>query len=230
MNSRRPAQPASVILGAVILALITLPAASEEASGAVVEDTKGRWQLRLAALTMDSAASSVQVVSGEGISISTDVGGGLGVDVEYRLSKRLGLDFGVLAASPSIGSHVDIGWHGVNVGTGITVAPITAGLNIHLTPDSKVDLYAGPLIAYVVYESFDFSIGKSIGESFTTKNDFGYGVNLGIDIFLGSGGHWALVGNFKYIESTLEATPTDGDTGVTEFDPTIFGLGFAYRF
>jgi outer membrane protein W len=223
MNSKSFVVHTAIILGALITALVTVPAAAEE--------TEGRWQLRLAVLSMDSAASSVELSSGsQGIAISTDMGGGLGVDLEYRLSRRLGLDFGVLAASPQIGTRIDIGWWGINVGTGITVAPITAGLNVHLTPDSRVDLYVGPLLAYVVYESFNVGIGKGVSQSFRTENDLGFGANLGIDIHLGSGGHWSLVGNFKYIDTKLEATPADGNTGVTEFDPTIFGVGVAYRF
>jgi outer membrane protein W len=198
---------------------------------AVTQAGEGRWQLRIAALTMDSRASSIEIDgAGQSLSISTDMGGGAGVGLEYRLSRRLGLDLGLLAAAPQVGSTIDIGWHGVRVGTGITVAPITAGLNIHLTPDSRVDLYAGPLLAYVIYDSFEVSIGHGVRESFSVERDLGFGANFGLDIHLGRAGHWSVIGILKYINSTLEATPSDGDTGITDFDPTIVGVGIAYRF
>ncbi len=223
MNSKALAGPTAAVLAGVIVALATTPTIADAA--------EGRWQLRLAALTMDSGASAVEVIGGgEGISIWTNIGGGLGVDIEYQLSRRLGVDLGVLAATPHIGSRIDFAWWGLSVGTGITVTPITAGLNVHLTPDSRFDLYLGPLLAYVIYESFAVRIGPGVSESFTTGNDFGFGANLGLDIHLGSGGHWSLVALLKYIDTRLEATPADGDTGVTEFDPTIFGIGVAYRF
>ena len=56
------------------------------------------------------------------------------------------------------------------------------------------------------------------------------GGGLGVDIHLGSSGHWSLVGLVRYVDTNLEATPANGDTGVIEFDPTIFGAGVAYRF
>jgi outer membrane protein W len=215
------------LLGAMVVAGIAALAAAPSVSHAA----DGRWRLRLAALAMDSNASSVKVVgsSGSGISVSTDVGGGIGIGAEYQMSRRLGVDLGVLLAA-DLGTRVDIGWSGVNVGTGITVRPFTAGLNVHLTPDSRFDLYLGPLLAYVVYDSFEVSVGRGVTQSISTENDLGFGANLGVDVHLGNGRHWSLVGNFKYIDTTLEATPAGSATGSTDFDPTIVGFGVGYRF
>ena len=35
------------------------------------------------------------------------------------------------------------------------ITPVYAALNVHLTPDSRADLYVGPIVAYVVYSSFE---------------------------------------------------------------------------
>jgi outer membrane protein len=207
---------------AVATALVT-PSAS-------AGDVERPWQLRLAFVTMDSDANLAEVSdSNGGIMINTGIGGGVSVDMEYRASRRLGLDFGVLAATPSIGTQVEIGWSGVSVSSGITVAPITIGLNVHVTPDSRLDVYLGPLVAYVAYNSFDLNIGPGINESFSTGNDISFGINLGVDVFLGKG-RWSVNATFKYIDSTLEAAPSDGDPGTIDFDPMIFGFGVGFRF
>jgi len=222
MKNKTLKQVVPTVLITLSVALAALPATAG--------DIERPWRLRLALVSMDSDANFADIgASDDGFAISTGIGGGLSVDLEYRASRRLGLDFGVLAASPSIGTRIEIGWHGVSVSTGITVAPVTFGLNIHLTPDSRVDVYLGPLVAYVKYNSFELHVGPGASEVFHTGDDFGLGANLGVDILLGKG-RWSLNATLKYISSTLEATPIGGDTGTVDFDPTIFGVGVGFRF
>jgi len=207
------------------LALATALAAPQ----ALASEIEHPWQLRLAFISMDSDANFAEIDgSAEGIVVSTGIGGGLSLDMEYRPSRRLGLDSGILAASPSIGTQIEIGRNGVSVSSGITVVPITIGLNVHLTPDGRVDVYLGPVVAYVAYNSFELNVGPGIHEAFDTGNDLGFGGNLGVDVFLGKG-RWSLNATLKYIESTLEAAPNDGDTGTIDFDPMIFGVGVGFR-
>lgn len=222
MKSTSHARHIAAMVAAVITGLAAVPNVGDAADG--------RWQLRLAVLAMDSGASSVEVGGpSNGVLVSTDVGGGIGIGAEYQFSRRLGIDLGVLLAA-DLGTRIKVDWTGATFGTGVTVRPITAGLNVHLTPDSRVDLYLGPLLAYVVYDSFEVSVGRGVTQSIATENDLGFGANLGLDVHLGRGGHWSLVGTFKYIDTTLEATPPDSPPGSTDFDPTIVGFGVAYRF
>jgi outer membrane protein len=101
---------------------------------------------------------------------------------------------------------------------------------VHLSPDSRFDLYIGPLLAYVVYSSFDLVVDPwFLTEGFETRNDFGIGVNLGLDIRLGEGG-WLLTAAFKYLDTTLEASPPDESIGRTDINPMIFSVGIGYRF
>ncbi len=217
-------QTRSLVMTFLVLATALAP------SPASARDTEHPWQLRLGLVAMDCDANIAEIgASSDGIALSTGVGGGLGIGIEYRASRRLGLDFGVLAASPDVGTQIEIGWHGVSVSSGITVAPLTIGLNIHVTSGSTVDLYLGPLIAYVAYSGFDLNVGPGVHETFYTSNDLGLGANLGIDVFLGRG-RWSLYATVKYIDSTLAATPEGGDTGRVDFDPVVLGFGAGFRF
>jgi outer membrane protein len=188
------------------------------------------WRLRLFALSMNPTGDEV-VVEGSGERISFDAGGGYGggFELEYRVSRRLGIDFGVLTASPVIDVLIDeVGVISASAQPRIT--PIYAGLNVHLTPDRPLDFYIGPMLTYVVYSSFDLVTDPWFcRESFVTQNDFGIGFNLGLDIRLGDAG-WLITAAFKYLDTTLEASPPDESIGRTDIDPMIFSIGIGYRF
>ena len=188
------------------------------------------WRLHVSAVTMNPTGDTVFVPdSGERIPYSADNGYGFGIDLEYRASRRLGIDFGVLTATPVIDVLIDeVGVISASAKPRIT--PIYAGLNVHLSPDSRFDLYIGPLLAYVVYSSFDLVVDPwFLTEGFETRNDFGIGVNLGLDIRLGDAG-WLITAAFKYLDTTLEASPPDESIGRTDIDPMIFSVGVGYRF
>ena len=176
----------------------------------------------------DGLTSSSVTVGGPGahVSVDAEVGGGLGLDLEYRASDRLGIDVGVLSAAPSIGAHIDIGHGRVRLASGVTVTPITAGLNVHLTPGSRADVYVGPLLAYITYSGAEIIIGPGVEQSVGESHDMGIGVNLGVDDGLGRG-RWSLGGSLRYIQTTDSAPGEQGSLG---FDPLIVGIGFGYRF
>jgi len=167
--------------------------------------------------------------TGERIPFNAGNGYGFGIDLEYRVSRRLGIDFGILTATPVIDVLIDeVGVISASAKPRIT--PLYAGLNVHLTPDSPLDLYIGPMLAYVIYSSFDLVVDPwFLTEGYVTQNDFGIGVNLGLDIRLGDAG-WLFTAAFKYLDTTLVASPPDESIGRTDIDPMIFSIGVGYRF
>jgi outer membrane protein W len=188
------------------------------------------WHLRLSMISMDPSGTSVTVSdTGESISYSNTNGTGFGIDLEYRASKRLGIDFGVFSASPSI--DVEVGYQPFTISASgdLKITPICAALNVHLTPNSRFDLYIGPLLAYVRYGGFKLAAAPGLVETFTTEHDFGVGGVVGLDIGLGSG-QWSLNAAVRYIDTTLEAASSDGGPGRTDIDPTIYSLGVGVRF
>ena len=190
----------------------------------------GPWRLRLFAVSMNPTGDTV-VVPDTGDRIHFDASGGYGggLEFEYRASRLLGIDFGALTASPVIDVLIDeVGV--ISASAQPRISPVYAGINFHLTPDSTADLYVGPLVAYVFYSSFDLVADPwFMREWFVTENDFGFGINVGLDVRLGDGG-WLLTGAFKYLDTTLEASPPDESIGRTDIDPMIFSIGVGYRF
>ena len=188
------------------------------------------WQIRFSGLSMNPTGDTVVVPdTGERIPFNAGNGYGFGFDLEYRASRLLGIDFGVLTATPVIDVLIDeVGVISASAQPRIT--PVYAALNLHLTPDSPLDLYIGPVFAYVIYSSFDLVVDPwFLTEGFVTQNDFGIGVNLGLDIRLGDAG-WMITTSFKYLDTTLVASPPDESIGRTDIDPMIFSVGFGYRF
>lgn len=190
----------------------------------------GPWRLRVAGVSMNPTGSSVVVEdSGERIAYDGGNGYGFGLDIEYRASRRFGIDVGMLSATPVIDVLIDeVGVISASAKPRIT--PVYAGLNFHLTPDSPVDLFIGPLVAYVVYSSFDLVVDPwFLTEGFTTDNDLGFGATIGMDARLGDGG-WLLTAGLRYLTTTLEASSPDGGIGRTDIDPWIFNVGVGFRF
>ena len=188
------------------------------------------WQIRVSGLSMNPTGDTVFVPdSGERISFNADSGYGFGVELEYRASRHLGINFGVLTAATVIDVLIDeVGM--ISASAKPRMTPVYAGLHVHLTPDSRADLYVGPLLAYVIYSSFDLVTDPWFyREGFVTENDLGIGVNLGLDVRLGDAG-WVLTAAFKYLDTTLEASPPDENIGRTDIDPMIFSIGVGYRF
>jgi outer membrane protein len=190
----------------------------------------GPWQFRIAGLSMNPTGDTVVVPdTGEQIPFNADNGYGFGIEFEYRASHRLGIDFGALTATPVIDVLIDeVGVISASAKPRIT--PLYVGLNVHLIPEGPFDLYFGPMLAYVIYSSFDLVVDPwFLTEGFVTENDFGIGVNLGLDVRLGDAG-WLFTAAFKYLDTTLVASPPDESIGRTDIDPWIFSIGVGYRF
>jgi outer membrane protein W len=188
------------------------------------------WRLRVSALSVHPTGDTIIVPdSDERIPFTASDDYGLGIDAEYRASRRLGVDFGVLTASPVIDALIDetamISARGETRFT-----PVYAGLNLHVAPSGHVDFYFGALLSYVFYTEFDFVTDPWFeSESIVTENDLAFGLTLGLDIQLGKS-DWLLSASFRYLDTTVEGSPPDGSLGLTEFNPQIFSFGVGYQF
>lgn len=220
MQHRTPAIPA-------VAAVLSFVVATLPASAAADDDP---WKVRLSVVSMHLSGSRVDVPGAEELySYIGSNGAGFAIDFEYRATKRLGIDFGLITASPSIGVEVSVAPLTVSAGADLTITPIYVGANVHLLPESRFDLYVGPMVAYVVHQSFDLVAGPGLQERFSAENRVGIGAALGLDIGLGDG-RWSLTAAVRYLDTSLDASPTGGGTGSADINPTIYSLGFGYRF
>lgn len=99
---------------------------------------------------------------------------------------------------------------------------VTVALNFQLLRDSRVDLYAGPLIGYAMWDDIDSDL---FATSFKTDDEFVYGGIFGVDCPIGES--WSVGGALRYTLSDLKVPGGAGDIGVDPFDVQI---GVAYTF
>ncbi|NJN63725.1 MAG: OmpW family protein [Acidobacteria bacterium] len=139
---------------------------------------------------------------------------------EWRATEKLGLEVSYLTAN-----H-DVELDGTKLGE-IDLEPLSAALNIHFYSSDMVDVYAGPVVSYVLWsdvelvEPFVTALGTN---ELKTDSEFGYGATLGADfkisdaLVIQTGLRWLFVD-----------APVDGvaDVGV---DPLFIRAGLGYRF
>ncbi len=160
-----------------------------------------------------------------------------GIEIERRLTPRLGVELGILNSRPRFEANIDLapredetgfyeGQHALLVSEA-AFRPITAGLNIHLTPERRVDLTLTPLAGYAFYDDLSFSFA---GERTTlaVDDDFVWGLRLGADIPLGEG-RWGVSLGARYLDASMDATDAEGDSFAIGLDPVIFTAGVSLR-
>lgn len=225
----------TILVFALVLALGTRPGAA----AAPADDDP--WQLRFGGVGVESGLTFA-TTDGSGTRTSgrsDSAGGGLGVSAEYRFSQRLGAEIGLIAAA-----DFTIRFDDPYATNTLAFDAITGGLNVHLSPDRAVDVYVGPLFAYIRYEDLGYSFepGEPVAQVpwwpdwvpgstayLIIADDFAFGVNLGLDVrFRGTG--WSVSTAFKYLATNVDATTSWGDPADVDIDPLIVSLGAGYRF
>jgi outer membrane protein W len=106
----------------------------------------------------------------------------------------------------------------------VKVMPLLAGVNFHLLQQSRVDLYVGPTIGYVLYGDFGVE-----DESLSIDDDFTWGATVGVDVPFGTKG-WMFTGALRYLDT--EASPEEMGPGDAALDvsPWIVQVSAGYRF
>lgn len=192
------------------------------------------WRLALSGATIQSTTS------GGGLASAL----GLGLDVEYRLSPRLGVALGI--ATGELESELELGFFDVEtfvIESKMRVTPVLARLNVHLTPNRRVDLYLGPVVGHLRYGDLKTEISGGVlgGEPvpvmrLKTSDGFAWGGHIGVDVPIGSRGAF-FTARATYLQAEVETNGFDdpedpealGDFDF-ELNPLITQLGFGYRF
>ncbi len=208
----------------VLLLALPAPASAED----------DNWQLRVSAVWLDPDVSFTDIDSdGSRVAASADKDIGFGLALERRFSSRLGVEIGALFSEPDVVLDADLGGGlQFTASDSVSFTAITAGLNVHLTPDRAVDLYVGPLLAHVLFGDVGLRAqiaGESLAQDFSSNDDFALGAQIGADIAFG-GGPWSLNLAAKYLDTSLEITDGEGEETDLGFEPLILSVGFGYRF
>jgi len=205
-------------VAALLLAVTTTSVAQES------------WRLRVDFSWLNPSGSIVSTdYADKTAGVDFETGAGAGIRGEYQYSNRFGVELGVLGAG-----RLKAGFEipGVADSKGVELGGFTAltlGLNFHLTPGHRIDLYAGPQLVLSRFSGVErlASIGHG-GATTSTDDDLGWGVIFGLDLPLGGHG-WLIQTNLRYIDTDLKSSGSDISFNKS-FDPVIFSVGFGYRF
>ena len=201
-------------------------------------------------------------IDGAGLGSTGSVFGGAGIAIalEYRPQPRLGIEVGGVAAVLGDGiaaTFLDVS-AGVSAGRPEIAARTTtrlrlrgyrtlsAAVNLHLTPDRRVDVYLGPMVAYSVLDQTSLDVWSSatqvagswsawtagVGTRGFARDDasIGVGFQTGFNVPIG-GGSWGIRGSLRFLDVSHELVGvSDGSRVRIDLDPIISTIGVSYRF
>jgi len=118
------------------------------------------------------------------------------------------------------------------------MTPITLGLDIHLLPKNRLDLYLSPFLGYVRNSDLEFIVNETFEVAgqiirmqdrarIEVASDVAYGATLGLDIPFSSR-PWALATSLRYLATELDATDPEGENIHPDFDSWILTVGLRY--
>lgn len=192
---------------------------------AAADDTG--WRLKLNGVAARSTSGS-----------DTSFGAGLGL--EYRASRRFGVELSALTSKIEDEMSFDFfGLETLTLESSLRMTPVLAQLNWHLTPDRRADLYLGPVVGRMMYGDFDVTVhssfdGETVRASAKTEDDWVWGAHVGVDVPVGDHGLFFTAGaTWLQADVEIEADPEDEEEGgsfSSDLDPLVARVGFGYRF
>ncbi len=190
------------------------------------------WHLRVFAAGFDPDLDvMVPAENPEEIRVTAESDLGFGASLEYQFSSLLGLELGIMQASPAIVlTAEDVpGFGDISLTDSMSTTAITLDLNFHLTPNSQsFDFYVGAGIASMGYGDLRYLEPDGDYLDLDVSNDLGYSAKAGLGISLGKNSKWAAFGGLRYIWTDLEVTQEN--TATFDFNTFSFSVGVAYSF
>lgn len=236
MRSSHRLAAAAAATGLLALLLLSPAAAAEGPPG----QGAGSWTLRGFGAWLDTNVETETFGSIDNFapapegSFSLGNGDGAGLALEYRITRRFGIEalaifadiegeFRIVFIEPPIPEQV--------VTKDVETDLYGLGVNVHLTPGRRIDVYLGPVVALVQYG--DFRALTDCGDPISLctfearfSDDTALGVTLGADVALGRSGRWAATGALRQLWSNPDEQE---DKRKVDLDPLIASAGVAYR-
>jgi outer membrane protein W len=205
-----------------IFGIIAAPAAAADSG----------WHLRVFAAGFDPDLNvTVPAENPEFIDVTAESDLGFGASLEYQFSGLLGLELGVMKASPAIVLSADDvpGYGDISLTDSMSTTAIFLDLNFHLIPNSEYfDFYLGAGIASMGYSDLHYAEPDGDTLDLDVSNDIGYSAKAGLGISLGKNSKWAAFGGLRYIWTDLEITQENAAT--FDFNIFSFTVGIAVSF
>jgi len=229
----------------VVFVLATVFAVA--AGAADLPPRERNWLLRFGPMIVDGdGGATVSSVPGDvHFGANIGAGGGGSVSLERRVTPLMGVEFGIAAAGLDLGFRVGAGTSGVGTSTDLLMfTPITVGANFHLVPEGPVDVYIGPMLAFVRYSELLVTTGIDdwpwwpggstaspvAAVRWKSDSELTWGARLGAGFSFGKG-RWSLQTSLSFIDATYTAERgSDSEVTTVNMDPLMFSIGAGFRF
>jgi outer membrane protein W len=245
MNDRISRSITIGLLGAMLVATSSLaqeaPAPEDPATA---EQQRSRdWTLRFGFLVANTTGGS-SVSAGPGAAeVRLNGGGGGFVNLEYRTSPLLGIELNLIGMGTNLNVSTGVGRkHTVYSDVDfLTMGSIAIGANFHFVRDGKIDVYAGPLLAFNRYTDIAVRSGFHHGDShkhdewssvrWRDDSEVTWGAKAGLDILLGKKQRWSVGFGLTYMDATYTfEDESDSGSSSISFNPVMLSIGGGFRF
>jgi hypothetical protein len=210
------------LITAAVMCTVATPAAAGNSG----------WHFRVFAAGFDPDLDVVVPAENpDEIRVRADSDLGFGASLEYQFNNLLGLEAGLVKASPAIELIADDvpGYGDIVLSDSMSTTALMLDLNFHLTPSSEYfDLYVGGGIARMNYGDLQYEEPDGDALDLGVANDTGFSAKAGLGISFGRNSNWAAFGAVRYIWTDVEVT--EEDTVSFDFDTFSFSVGIAVSF
>lgn len=195
------------------------------APGALAQEAK--WTVRgaLAQVMPSGDDLSAALPDGSRFRFAADDGAGLGLELEYRVRPRLGIELAALRAD--LDAELSIAAGGLTDREESAFELYSAGVNYLVTPGRRLQVHAGAFVAMVFFDDVIFFTESGRGDKLVFDDDVGFGVKLGLGRALGTQSCWVVSLDVRYLQAILEGEAPGQDA---DLDPLIVSVGIGYRF
>ncbi len=195
----------------------------------------GRHTVRLGAGYMvptEDSSAAYDMFDYASFRFDTDADEALGASLayEFRATPSVGIELGAGYYQPDLGVQVFVTGFDEAAAPeeflvydwkeSLKMMPVTLGVNVHMNPAAKTDVYAGLEVAYITYDDWETVIITEIDERFRLEfeNEFTWGLKAGVNVPLGK--HWLFSAQLEYLDARakVERTVVSFDDGP---DPNV---------
>jgi outer membrane protein W len=188
------------------------------------EPPESRWVLRGGALGLISTgdeAGVLQPLELDRADTQKSVSGGIGIglELEYRVQRRIGVEFTTLLGDIESDLVLETGELPLADSQDIGFTAVTLGVNYHFIPDARADLYVSLFLESSEYDDVTYQF-PAAGRSVTRllDDDPGFGMKVGVDVPLKRDHPWTFAGGVRHLRGPLD------------IKPVIISAGIGYRF
>jgi len=189
------------------------------------------WTLRVQG-TWSSPTGEFDLLGSEGqrVNFSPNQPLGFAVGLEYRPIERVGFEFSGMYSRPTIDAAAIYLDERVEASADMLFMPLSGAVNLHMTPEKAVDVYAGAMFLWAVYGDLKFVVPGEGSTFLRGQNDPGWGLQAGVDVPIGGHG-WSFSAAIKYMSTNFTFTDVeDGSDFEMKFNPFVLGFGVSGRF